>query len=147
LATRRNDEMLKRVLQPGANGLNLIVVSPLKRCLETARLLFESMHSIRAPIIAHSDIQETSESPCDTGHPPISLSVEFPEIDFDQVPANWFDKGVKGNDLASIRLQRFQNWLAARPEKNILIIAHLNSLKQLTGDSLSLRNCAVARYT
>ena len=35
--------------------------------------------SQKVPIIALSDLQETSDSPCDTGHPAHLLEAEFPE--------------------------------------------------------------------
>ena len=47
--------------------------------------IYETMRSLNAariqkvPIIAISDLQETSDSPCDTGHPAHLLEAEFPE--------------------------------------------------------------------
>ena len=47
--------------------------------------IYELMRSLNAgmsqkvPIIAVSDLQETSDSPCDTGHPAHLLEAEFPE--------------------------------------------------------------------
>jgi hypothetical protein len=35
--------------------------------------------SNQVPIVAVSDLQETSDSPCDTGHPAHLLEAEFPE--------------------------------------------------------------------
>ena len=34
---------------------------------------------VNCRMVAHPDLQETSDSPCDTGHPPTLLESEFPE--------------------------------------------------------------------
>jgi len=130
--------------------VELILVSPLRRTLQTAQAINEIMRSLNAaksqkvPIIAVSDLQETSDSPCDTGHPAHLLGAEFPEVDFGSVAEDWFDKQAKWNYSTADRVTRFSEWIASRPERTILCIGHLDFFHQLVG--VRLRNCGVAKY-
>jgi broad specificity phosphatase PhoE len=119
--------------------VELILVSPLRRTLQTAQAISEIMRSLNAaksqkvPIIAVSDLQETSDSPCDTGHPAHVLGAEFPEVDFGSVAEDWFDKQAKWNYSTADRVTRFSEWIASRPERTILCIGHLDFFHQLVG--------------
>ena len=123
-------------------------MSPLRRALQTAQVIHEGMrnraHSAKLPIFAISDLQETSDSPCDTGHPAHLLEAEFPEVDFSGVADDWFNKKSQGNALTVDRITRFSEWLASRPEQRIVCIGHLDFFNHLLG--VRLRNCGVARY-
>lgn len=72
-------------------------------CVDLWRQIYEVMRGLNAanckriPIIAISDLQETSDSPCDTGHPAHLLEAEFPEVDFNNVAEDWFNKRAKWN--------------------------------------------------
>lgn len=55
-----------------------VLAPPRHQVYETVRSL-NAAKSRKVPIIALSDLQETSDSPCDTGHPAHLLEAEFPE--------------------------------------------------------------------
>eukprot|EP00961_Rhodomonas_salina_P099182 1334001-Rhodomonas_salina.1 len=96
------------------------------------------------PIVAHPDLQELTDGPNDTGHPPQVLGVEFPEVGFDEVPDDWYDKRKEGNSKGLERALRFCEWLAARPESGIICIGHLDFFRELTG--VTLKNCGAAHF-
>ena len=70
----------------------LVVASPLRRTLQTAEILCAG---VVLPILAHPDIQETSQAACDTGHPPAVLQSEFPAVAMGLVPDGWHDKLIQ----------------------------------------------------
>src|SRR3981189_2154647 len=71
---------------------SIVVTSPLRRCLQTAVYAFgEQAKTGTIRIIAHPDLQEVSNCPCDTGTPLDLLRNEFPVVEFpDEIfPAVW----------------------------------------------------------
>ena len=148
----KHETLLKGVL--GHYGpdevAQLVIVSPLRRTLQTALAVADGMRSLNAaasqkvPIIALSDLQETSDSPCDTGHPAHILEAEFPEVDFRGLAEDWFDKQAKWNYSTADRVTRLCEFLASRPEQRIVCIGHLDLFRHLVG--VRLRNCGVAKY-
>jgi broad specificity phosphatase PhoE len=62
---------------------SIVVTSPLRRCLQTAVYAFgEQAKTGTIRIIAHPDLQEVSNCPCDTGTPLDLLRKEFPLVEF-----------------------------------------------------------------
>mmetsp|Transcript_19053 Transcript_19053/g.62724 ORF Transcript_19053/g.62724 Transcript_19053/m.62724 type:complete len:608 (-) Transcript_19053:889-2712(-) len=137
----------------GFNGKDkraqLVVVSPLRRTLQTAQALMEIMRSIpdfpSVTAIAHPDLQEISSGPCDTGHPAHLLSAQFPEVDFSLLPDDWYDKQRKGNFLSSERILRFLRWVVSRQEVKIICIGHLECFRDMLG--IKLGPCGAANFT
>lgn len=69
-----------------------LVASPLRRTIYTALHAFPG----HIPVIAHADLQETSDLPCDTGSPVEVLEKEFgPKVDLTHVPTDWCSKRGK----------------------------------------------------
>lgn len=116
----------------------LVVVSPLRRTLQTALGLCRGTPDPDFKLLAHPDIQECMPVPCDTGRPLQDLKEEFgSDIDFsmlEQAPDTWFEKpspvtkddlpDPEGQAALAARCSRFTEWLAGRPEDHIIVVAH-----------------------
>uniref|UniRef100_A0A7S4QNL7 Phosphoglycerate mutase-like protein n=1 Tax=Alexandrium monilatum TaxID=311494 RepID=A0A7S4QNL7_9DINO len=111
----------------------LVVSSPCWRALQTAREACNAARAlgVKVPrILAHPDLQECGEYPCDTGQPLSVLQPEFPEVDFSLLAPcanDWFIKpGVKSGGIPLLlkRCENFTDWLASRPEARVVVVAH-----------------------
>ncbi|KAK4149647.1 histidine phosphatase superfamily [Chaetomidium leptoderma] len=117
--------------------VGLIIVSPMKRTIETALLAFGDLIQRGVPIVAHAGWQENSLQPCDIGSPLPSLPALFPQVDFSQVDPLYPDKtspaasAIYGYSRQAI-VGRGQSVLAelhARPEKAVLVVSHSSFLR------------------
>lgn len=111
--------------------VELVLVSPLRRTLETACVAFKGV-----PIVAVPDLQETNALPCDTGRPFAQVQADFPEVDLTLLrpcPNDWFEKiGLMeshkvteiGLQLLRERLDRVARFVLSRHEHRIAIVAH-----------------------
>lgn len=126
---------------PHHHGVDLIVASPIRRTLYTALLSFEDdIKKKQLTIIALPELQETSDLPCDTGSSLSHLAHEFAgkSIDFTHVQPGWTVKtGKWGPDKEAItkRAQEAREWLAKRPEKEIVVVTH-GSYRSFEGSAL-----------
>ena len=118
----------------------VIVTSHLRRCLQTAVYISESLKSATENfrIIANPDLQDVSVQLCDTGSPLDVLREEFPAIEFrdDLFPDNYprlrhikpEKKGTEFNDephLLAKRADRVRRFLSENlAEKEIIVITH-----------------------
>ena len=115
---------------PHHHGVDLIVSSPIRRTLYTALLSFEDdIQKKQLTIIALPELQETSDLPCDTGSSVSQLANEFAgkSIDFTHVQPEWTVKTGKWSpekEAIKKRAQEAREWLAKRPEKEIVVVTH-----------------------
>ena len=144
----------------GDEAAQLLVVSPLRRTIQTAHLAFEPWLAARAtagapvPIVLCPDIQETGDVLGDTGRPVSEVRGELPNLGpaaplpWDEVPERWCEKSGMyahtGTALAA-RFDRFCRWLARRPERNIIVVGHHNVFLGML--SVTFRNCEVREYS
>ncbi|KAK3998170.1 histidine phosphatase superfamily [Cladorrhinum sp. PSN332] len=118
---------------PSELDVELIIVSPMKRTIETALLAFPELIERGIPIVAHAGWQENSSQLCDTGSPLASLPAQFPQVDFSQVDPAYPLK--IGNQYAYSRpaiLARGQSVLKdlyERKEKAIIVVSHSGFLR------------------
>jgi hypothetical protein len=89
-------------------------------------------------IIALPMAEEASDAPCDTGSELEVLQAEFPNnIDFDHVKHGWWlhegEFAFEPKALIS-RAAKLRRWIKARPEKEIVLVAHGFFNHFLTGD-------------
>ncbi|KAK4642924.1 hypothetical protein QC761_401660 [Podospora bellae-mahoneyi] len=130
---------LKQNLVPKITGPNpelevgLIIVSPMRRTIETALLAFGDLG---IPFEAHAGWQENSTQPCDTGSPIPSLKSEFPQVNFDHVDPVYPDKtspsGKKYFNTKQAIMARGQEVLRdlkQRKEKAIIVVSHSGFLR------------------
>ena len=146
-----------------SGGVELVVVSPMLRTLQTATLALGAV-----PMLANSDIQETFPLPCDAGQPRSTIAPQFPHVNMSEIQEDWYDSGKLNPDgqrllpllagyqrgdaiddavietvrlATAARMQKWTAWLAARPETRIIIVAHQNVFAELFG--LLFENCQV----
>ncbi|KAK6529869.1 hypothetical protein TWF281_009025 [Arthrobotrys megalospora] len=138
--------------------LELVVVSPLFRTLETAFLVFgKEFREGKVPFVVLPEIQETSPNPCDTGSSVESLKAGFPSLDFSNCERHdWLTKthGFYTRDNLGVRATCARKWLFERPEKVIAVVTHSGFLRWLTPQDFPFvenrdkyRNCEYRGYT
>jgi len=135
----------------------LVVVSPLRRTLQTALGLCGAASDPNFEVLANPDIQECISVPCNTGRPLEALREEFSTgVDFSMLepcPSTWFEKPSpvaienhaehipEGMAALRSRCARFTDWLAARPEDRIIVVAHHTLFCHLL--NIDFLNCEV----
>ena len=144
-------------LEPAKEQIDLLVISPMRRTIQTAMHAFGDWVVARAaagspvPIVLAPDIQETGDVLCDTGRPASEVRAEFeaayPCLPFDTLPEDWCQKeGLYAHtgDALATRFRKFTRWLQGRPERNVLVVAHHNVFLGMFG--ISFLNCEVRRF-
>ncbi|KAF5978929.1 hypothetical protein FBULB1_5957 [Fusarium bulbicola] len=113
-----------------------IVVSPMRRTMQTAMLALGWLVERGVKIEGNADWQENSSKPCDTGSPLSSISPSFTQVNLSSVDPLWPDKTspsaerywyTKKSILA--RGQRALDDLKQRPEKLIFVVSHAGFLR------------------
>lgn len=126
----------------------IVVTSPLRRCLQTTVHAFgEGIRSGTIRAVAHPDLQEVSNRPCDTGTPLNVLRREFPLIEFpdDLFPEIWPREAttmmVKANtiyddkpNLHYERSVRIRGWLKELEESEIVLVTHASFAHYMFND-------------
>jgi len=132
--TLREVESLSHSLE-----LELIVVSPLTRTLQTADLTVgkaspRHWSGERPPMIA-SDLcrERITNCPADSRRPLGSLMKEFPHIDFSELTTEYDEMWELKEDNAKCKERglKFLRWLEMRPERSIAVVTHSGFLKRL----------------
>eukprot|EP00466_Bigelowiella_natans_P005647 jgi/Bigna1/89272/estExt_fgenesh1_pg.C_460086 len=136
------------------NEKTLLIVSPLRRTLQTALTAFDGHLSLgnKGPLafVCNADIQETGEINCDCGRPLSEVKEEFKKhdfIDFSYIQEDWHEKKDDYRDqgpLLTKRFNRFKKWMLERPEKDVIVVAHHNIF--LANLGISFQNCEVREY-
>ncbi|KAM0236740.1 hypothetical protein ACHAPO_004781 [Fusarium lateritium] len=113
-----------------------IIVSPMRRTLQTAMLSMDWLVERGVKIEGDADWQENSDKPCDTGSQISIVSKDFPQVNFSTVDAVWPEKRspagrryayTKESILA--RGKRALEGLYKRPEKLIFVVSHAGFLR------------------
>lgn len=119
--------------------VELIVVSPLTRTLETCLNVFSNFY-YSIPIICREEIREYIDNPC---HKRLNISKKikkFGPIDFsnlteqDDLYTKFNGQEPKSNVIS--RCRQFIKWLKSRKESNIIVITHGNFLFPMFSDIL-----------
>jgi broad specificity phosphatase PhoE len=130
--------------------VELVLVSPLTRALETAVGLFRD-HPAAPAIRIVPQLRERVENSCDVGRAPAQLASEFPALDFAHLPAVWWhaegeadERGVcvEPDAVVRARVDEFRRSLVVYDESLIAVVGHGTFLRHLTGRALA--NCEVA---
>eukprot|EP01051_Picozoa_sp_SAG22_P008481 SAG22_NODE_649_length_8157_cov_30.400099_3_plen_350_part_00 len=145
------------------DDLELVVASPLRRCIETARpaIAGQRLGRVReAGPVLHPDLQELYVGPADTGRPaaeleeteqPVTLTVLRGRPQWER------EKGLAGFNLGDpagrgrfgrAQAGRFLEWLlgGSRPERRVLVVGHRGALEWLLPDRPALENAEVRFY-
>ncbi|KAI0376911.1 phosphoglycerate mutase-like protein [Hypomontagnella monticulosa] len=125
-------DLRKSLMQnPLAQQAGLIVVSPLRRTIQTALRSMDWLIEKGVKVEADAGWQENSTQGCDTGTPVDKLTQEFPMVDFSTLDPVFPDKTSPAAShyhftkkailsRAQVSLKR----LYERPEKVILVVSH-----------------------
>ncbi|KAI1079793.1 phosphoglycerate mutase-like protein [Whalleya microplaca] len=116
---------------PLAQQAELVIVSPMRRTLQTALRSIDWLLEKGVKIQADAGWQENSPKPCDTGTPVSELKQDFPSVDFDTVDRVFPDKTSPAakhyhftKKAILHRAQTALEQLYARPEKVIIVVTH-----------------------
>lgn len=116
------------------NKIELVIVSPLKRTLETANIIF---NNIKVPIIA---LENSREFPlglhtCNKRSNKEELELLYPHINFDDLKSNkdnlWNSEEEENIDSLNLRIKLIKNYIKNRPEKNIAFVNHSSFIGQM----------------
>ena len=139
--TPYGEEQCRHLAQhfPYHKSVQLLVASPLRRTIYTTLLAFEPEVKRGLKIITLPEIQETSDTPCDTGSDIGVLKKEMADkpVDLSMVSEGWNSKqGKWAPDAKAIeaRAREARKWLKARPEKEIVLVTHGGFLHYFTED-------------
>ncbi|KAI1760355.1 phosphoglycerate mutase-like protein [Hypoxylon sp. FL1150] len=110
-----------------------ILVSPLRRTLQTVHYSLQWLRDRGVPVEVRAEWQETSSNPCDIGDDPSVLQKEWPELDFSSLDPIYPQKiGLYESSEAAYRKRASfaRRWLFKRPEKCIVVVTHSGFLKR-----------------
>ncbi|KAG9236299.1 histidine phosphatase superfamily [Amylocarpus encephaloides] len=117
---------------PLAQKIDLIVISPMRRTLQTATQSLGWLIDRGVPVLLAPLWQENSSNPCDTGTPIPIMREEWPQFDWDAVdPLYPAKSGIYSFSKKGLgeRGREARRWLKNRPEQVIAVVSHSAFLK------------------
>jgi glucosyl-3-phosphoglycerate phosphatase len=131
-------------------GVDLVVVSPLTRAIETCLGLFDPAQT---RIVVSPLHRERLGNSCDIGRHPNVLSFEYPMLDFGDCSECWWHDGPKDargvsiepDEVVASRIAEFKKWLGRRPEQRVAVIGHGTFFHRLTGRHFA--NCEIVDWS
>jgi len=151
---------------------DLIVVSPMRRTLETFELALGSRLPPEIPVFGHPLVREQFTESDDIGDDPASIIKAWPRVDWTYFPTEpevwWYpgeDIDPKDQTVASqrelnlkmdweepweqllYRAGQFEKWLSARPERKICVFSHGGFIEGLVGPRMGNAQECVLRLT
>ena len=138
---------------PLLSSVDLLVVSPLSRAIQTAALAFgERPQPSRCRRVVLTPLHsERWTAPCDEGRPKSELAADFPFVrsweGYGELPEAWWPNKATDADWVTRRVPAFLDWLDAQPGQRIVVVGHgaFFGVRALLGRHL--RNCEVALLT
>ena len=137
----------------------LLVVSPLKRAIDTALAVMGSgiqpqqqPAAYPLPVYVSALCTEVLDTSADIGSPPSALSAAYPLLSFSHLPAAWWYHADPSQPRAitdepkervSRRVSEFMHWLCQRDEQCIIVVSHSSFIRHCTGARLKIDNCQV----
>jgi len=125
------------------DNVELLLASPLRRALQTCAITFLPCLDRGLQIIALPMAEECSDAPADIGSEPELLREEFSDkhgrdgVSFDHVSQGWYvHEGEFVSEPAALirRAAKLRRWIKARPEKEVVLVAHGFFNHYITGD-------------
>jgi len=99
---------------------DIIIVSPLRRTLETAQYIFDR----NIPHLSLEYIREFIYNPCDFRESIEEVILHFPYVDFSKICDTDDYNKMESNEDINIRIKRFMKFLTESPYHNIAVISH-----------------------
>lgn len=112
---------------PLADQIDLIVVSPMQRALQTAERSLGWLTKRGIKTIALAELQETTTNLIDVGRPIPELARDWPNVDWSAMDPVFPSKEGIYEFSADALLRRgaeARKWLSNRPEKVIAVVGH-----------------------
>lgn len=146
--------------QDKLQSVELLVVSPMNRTIQTAMHSFPQFVNTLPWIAVESVREQTGLHPCDRRKPIAVHKVNYSHVNFDHIDSNEdpiYSKYIlrePDNDVAA-RGREFIQWLKARPEKEIIVVTHSAYLRHLFNKVLDIeseadrehyQNCEMRTY-
>lgn len=134
---------LHKEIKHRLKNVELLVVSPMNRTIQTA---FHSFHHLEGqiPWIAVEDIREvTGLHPCDRRLNISQHSQRYPFVDFGLIESDedqLFPRYTGREPIEDVekRAHQFLDWLKSRPEKEIIVVTHSAFLRYLFRNALEM---------
>ena len=140
----------------GNNDIDLILVSPLLRTLQTATNIFckNPDDVLPCPMIALDCIKEYPQGLDECNHRKSIQEYKycFPHVDFTHIEYNedlfWKRYELESIENLDIRLKKMKEFIKSRPEKNIVLVSHSSYLgwflnKNIGDEHNELEHCKV----
>ena len=133
--------------------VELVIISPLTRALQTAIGLFAD-HPHAPPMLVAHLARERCENSCDVGRSPSEIAAAFPSLDVAHLADVWChaegepdERGICVEPIEHVeaRVAAFREFLLARPERHIAVVGHDTFFFHLTGRHLA--NCEATALT
>ncbi len=148
LTTLGFEQAEKTRLQVAGLGITRVITSPLTRAIQTAQTVFEG----RVPIEVQQGHHELLKFSGDVGRAPDVLARDFPTLNFEHLPQQWWHAGEHGDTcvpeeplhLFQARVANFVESLNALGEESVAIVGHGNAFQEIIG--FMLDNCQVHQY-
>lgn len=153
-------KQLHSLTQDKLQSVELLVVSPMNRTIQTAMHSFPQLVN-KLPWIAVENVREqTGLHPCDRRKPISVHKTTYNHVNFDHIASNEdpiYSKYIlrePDNDVAA-RGREFIKWLKQRPEKEIIVVTHSAYLRHLFNKVLDIesesdrahyQNCEMRTY-
>jgi broad specificity phosphatase PhoE len=120
--------------------IDLVVVSPLSRSLQTCSNVFDNL-IYQVNFICMEEVREHINQPCHKRKTKLELKNKYKFIDFSNLiyEDDYLYMKYNGNESKSeiiIRCNKFIKWLKSRKEKNIVVVSHGNFLFPMFNDVL-----------
>eukprot|EP00937_MAST-01D_sp_MAST-1D-sp2_P007209 g7209.t1 len=120
--------------------LDLVVVSPMTRTLQTASLALGQADAPGAPPFVATELARERIGPytCDARRPLAELRADFPAVDFsgvrnehDELYVSSKEHGPGEDGKMRRRVARLLTWIMRRRERRIAVVAHKHTLKYM----------------
>lgn len=125
---------------------DLIVVSPMRRTIETAFTAFGTTVDSNEPlpIEVWPDLREAHDAICNHGSPVAMLQMEYPHLDFSECNAKWTYETHTHAD-AEERAERVRRRLKEHSARKIVVVTHRGFIAHLV-ESHIFGNCEVGAF-
>jgi broad specificity phosphatase PhoE len=135
-----------------ALDVDLVLVSPLTRALQTAEIVAGGV-----PVIVEPLLREWQGNWCDVGRPASVLREAFPALSFGSLPEVWWSEPAAGSPAGADGLvlesrERFEErvseldaLLRGSPARRLLVVGHHALFLRLCGQELA--NCELSLMT
>jgi len=126
---------------------DLIVVSPMRRTIETAFTAFPATVDANGalPIEVWPDLREAHDAVCNHGSPVAVLQKEYPHLDFSECNAEWtYEKHSHAG--AEKRAERVRRRLREHPAQKIVLLTHRGFIAHLV-ESHKFVNCETGVFS